>query len=124
MTYRNIKFKAKTINGGQLVYGYLVKTPGGIWVIYSADTNYRVDPDSIGQFTGFLDSQGMEIYEGDTVAYEYNDDEGGRETAMLPIIWNEEFGSFGVDDSAAGDRSSFYEIMQSFCDQLTIQNND
>lgn len=64
---REIKFRGKQIDNGEWVYGYLADEDY-INDINSIDlSSIEVDRDTIGQFTGLLDKNGKEIYEGDIV---------------------------------------------------------
>lgn len=86
---REIKFRAKTIEGGEWVYGYLLhlepplqcfedeKSQKGDTFIFNtgdADWNmprpmdmYPVDPETVGQFIGMNDGEGQPIFEDDIV---------------------------------------------------------
>lgn len=79
---REIKFKAKRLDGKGWVVGSLIRSTAGIkeraYIVdnFSSMSDYSVisvDPSTVCQFTGLKDYEGKEIWEGDIVEREIYD---------------------------------------------------
>ena len=67
---REIKFRGKSEDNNEWVYGYFVDLNDGKEPNIFGDHNdfYPVIPETVGQFTGIKDCKGQDIYEGDIIS--------------------------------------------------------
>ncbi|MDR1176912.1 MAG: YopX family protein [Treponema sp.] len=80
---REILFRAKRSDANEWVEGCICRDRSWMMVSHNPRRNYHINPETVGQYTGLTDKNGVRIFEGDIV----KTNKGGNWSTIREVRW-------------------------------------
>lgn len=118
MKNREILFRGKRVDNGEWVYGDLVRQGSG-WYIEQhvqdrPNKNFKVIPETVGQFTGLTDKNGTKIFEGDILSE--------NNGSPMEIVW-QEYSCQWIAKYTQKEGRGYRDISHRYCPEYKITGN-
>ena len=116
---REILFRAKKWISGEWLEGEVHLKCNNAHIHTNYADQYKIDEDTIGQFTGMTDKNGTKIFEGDIVKEQCKSHE-----IIYNVFWDEDYFAFRVKSK---DYSYYLdELVSSHCEVIgnVFENNE
>ena len=118
---RKLKFRAYSRINGKMMQWSDIKRLGNLSKLLT------LNHVTVMQFTGLVDKNGQEIYEGDYLVDRFpadeDDPEQGQIESLLPVVWCDKQLMWCVDSSFKKDGSYLTSLVEYFGDQLEVKGN-
>ena len=104
---REILFRGKRTDNGEWIYGYLIGNNVIVGEVADFDDDYfttefwyKVDPETVGQFTGITDKNGIKVFEADVGKHKFRRVWSEQEHTSI-VVWNDNFMCYYLFDGAS-----------------------